>query len=291
MARLRRRRRSAPRLPLLSWLPDLLAKSRLALIVTSLYALLGAAIFFGSLGLAAYRWYDHTYRWDSRIENRLESLRANVRIGEFDDVLGRARIIVPSDSGDSVQHIYQGRGHWVQAVANENGTVIMFAVTVCDEALHPAWKLSNSSGDYATYTLQRDPILFPSLESEYLWHFSGATANSYIYGLYGGGNPTNYQTYGWGYNDVCSGHNSELGGSLSPQALSVHWTSSPPDRRGPGYQFAEPTNLLPDEVRTGFASMTANTFVVYGITRFGDPNAHEFQIGADRILARTLDEP
>lgn len=189
----------------MDWLSDLLTKNRLALSILALSAMVGAVVGLGSAGRGAYRWYDHTFRWEDRVERRLELLRANVRIGEFDKLLGDPRITLPSESKKSVQHLYQGRGFWVQAVADTTGTVVMFAVTACDEALKPSWKIRDGDGRPATLALGTAPIVFPPLEpwAEYLWFFSGATGNSYIYSLYGGGNPTEYQKYAWGYNDLC----------------------------------------------------------------------------------------
>ncbi len=292
MASTRRRKRGVGSVLSLTWLPTLLAKSRLALVLLALSAFVGAVVTVGSAARTGYRWYDSTFRWETRIENRVQSLRANVRIDEFDEILGRPRITVASDSGKSVQHIYQGRGHWVQAVADGNGTVVMFAVTVCDAGLHPAWQMQDGHGKYSTLTLQKDHILFDPLASlsEYMWFFSGATANSYIYSLYGGGNPTNYRKYGWGYNDVCRDRPPGQLVEMDAATRLKHWTSTPAERRGED-EFATPTASIPFELRDGFSQIPANTFFVFGITKFGDDDAHEFQIGADRILARTLVEP
>lgn len=74
----------------------------------------------------------------------------------------------------------------------------------------------------------------------------------------------------------------------APDSLAL-WTSSPATTGTPD-EFARPTDSIPSELRESFSQLRANTFALYGVQRYGDDDAHEFQIGADRIIARTLSD-
>lgn len=240
-------------------------------------AVIGATTTVIGTGIGIDRWYDDRYRADDRTEDMLESLRANVVVEEFDDKLGRPRISTPEESGESTQHIYGGDGYWVQAVADTNGVVVRFAVTVCDPDLHPTWDLPGRNVDEQPLRLVlRNTAVgeFGTEASGWQWSIFTATANKFVYATYGGGNPTNYQTYSWGWNDACLDR--ELDDLID------------------GTDDIQPTGTTEGTLSTDFqrvlTALPANTFGIHGID-LAETDTSDFQIGADRIMVRTLVEP
>lgn len=65
------------------------------------------------------------------------------------------------------------------------------------------------------------------------------------------------------------------------------WTSGEirTERRMP-----QPTITLPDQVRRLFSKIQVNTIAVFGIGTTVDDLPVDFQVGADRILTRTIQQ-
>lgn len=120
-----------------------LEENSVAQIVVALAAFLGALTSLYLVFRTIYRWYVDRFAWTRRTESILQSLRPNVVIAEFEDRLGRPRIVLPASGRTERQYIFSGRGYWVQAVIDDAGTVMMFAVTVSDRKLRPKWALWN----------------------------------------------------------------------------------------------------------------------------------------------------
>lgn len=257
--------------------------------VIALAALIAAVVTIGT----ALHWvagqYDRQFRWADRTEKMLEALRPNVTAEEFDERLGQPRIVTPSESRNTTQRLYQGGGYWVQAVVDLNGTVLWFAVTVCSSRLRPSWRVWNGHDAYIEIKLQETHVVeaFDLVPTGYQWNIPEATANEFIFALYYGGNPTNYQTYAWGYNDAC------LGEVVYDGALTLAERDALREHNSSGYEGDGPPQIverLPDDLDKIFRRARSNTFAMFGIRQPTEDLRNEFQIGADRILTRTLME-
>lgn len=258
--------------------------------VIGVSALIGAVATIGSAVHWALDRYDRQFRWADRTEKVLEALRPNVTAKEFDERLGRPRVVAPSKIRKTTQRLYQGRGYWVQAVVGPDETVLWFAVTVCSPKLRPSWQVWNGRDAYIEIKLQEtnvvEPASFDLAPSGYQWNIPWATANEFIYALYYGGNPTNYQTYAWGYNDACLGE--AVHGDLQSaelDTLQAHYSSGDDDTFQP-----EIVEHLPDALDAIFQGVRSNTFAMFGIFQPTQDLQDEFQIGATRTLTRTLME-
>jgi hypothetical protein len=266
-------------------LQRLVERNFLSRLLLGIAALVGAIVTIAAAGHQVWTWYDNHFRWITRTEHELESLRANVTVEEFDTRLGRPRILTPAQSSPMTQRIYQGRGFWVQAVSDQSQSVVMFSVTACDRRLKPSWEIWNGRDRYVKIVVNVTTVAnsLPLKPTYYEWFISGATANSHIYAHYSGGSTTNYLSYAWGQNDACQAEALSLS-KEDYQILSQY------DHEG-----AAPTanDLLPQrpapppEVQDALSRATINTFAIFGIRQ--KPEGFPFQIGADRILTRTLE--
>lgn len=270
--------------------------------VIALAALIGAVVTIGKPVQWVAGRYDQRFRWADRTEETLEALRPNVTAGEFDAQLGRPRIVTPSKSRKTTQRLYQGRGYWVQAVVDPNDTVLWFAVTVCSPKLRPSWRVWNGRDAYTEIKLQENNVV-DALDLEptgYQWNIPEATANEFIFALYHGGNTTNYQAYAWGYNDACDSGEA-IRGDLRPaemDALREHDSSEYEDESEYGVNLLphgsdllpQIVERLPDGLDVIFRRVRSNTFAIFGISQLNGDFQYEFQIGANRILTRTLME-
>lgn len=259
-------------------------------VVVALAALVGATTTIYLTIRSIHRWYVEHFAWAHRVEADLEALRPNVVIEEFIDRLGRPRIVHPSRRNTERQYIFSGRGYWVQAVVDDRGIVVMFAVTACDPKLRPKWTLWNGRDRYEEVCLNQKPLVDSSSSltpSAYRWFFSGATANSFAYAFFGGGNPSNYLSYAWGYNDACMRRLAEDLDAADMQVMSDprYWSSG---HSSPTGRLPPPALSLPEPIATLFSRALINTFAIFGIGMTVDDLPEEFQIGADRILTRTL---
>jgi hypothetical protein len=276
----------------LSLLQKVVEGNRVVALMLAVAALVGAVVTINSTTRTTLGWYDRQFRWSDHVEESLEALRPNVTVHEFDRRLGDPRVVTRSESGLTSQRLYQGREYWVQAVADETGSILWFAVTVCSEELDPSWRVWNSRDAYITLRLHETAVVGSRLEpSGYVWNIPGATANEYIYAVYYGGNPTNYQTYAWGYNDACADGDGPIDGELSraeSDAMLDHSSSAdePEGEEDYGALPPEAVQELPDGLVSPFRRVRANTFAIFGVIR--PDQEPEFQIGADRILTRTL---
>lgn len=262
-------------------------------IVVALSVLIGAITSLYLIGRGGYLWYGKRYRWTSRTQTTLEALRPNVVIDEFEDRLGRPRIVSLSEDKCTKQYIFGGRGYWVQAVVDAQGAVMMFAATACHPRLRPSWEIWNGRDSYECITLNVTRIFdqVSSLQpSSYRWFFSGATANSFVYAFYSGGNTSNYLTYAWGQNDACKGHVLADLHDADVQTLREFWASGPRTPRAQGTALPPDCLSLPKPVQDVFSQMRVNTIAIFGIGRKAEDLPNDFQIGADRILTRTVEQ-
>ena len=261
----------------------LVNKSVVSQLLIGIAAVIGALVVIGASGRQLWRSYDEHFRWARHVNHTLESLRPNTTVDEFDERLGRPRIVTRSPSGLTTQRIYQGRGYWVQAVADETQSVVMFAITACDDRLTPSWKVWNGRDGYVSVVLNSTSVVneLPIAEAEYKWYVSPATANSYVYAHYGGGNVTKYLSYAWGANDACRGKGLQISAADRAALAGSH-------ELGEAKSHTRLTGLT-SEATSALSHVVANTFAIYGLQQ--SPENLEFQVGADRVLTGNLEQP
>src|SRR4051812_21011144 len=82
----------------------------------------------------------HRWMWRGAEMRKVESLEAGMTEDHYVAVLGPP--VFSRDVAGTKLHEYsfRGRGYWVQAIANSEGTVDLFAVTSCDSTFHPRFR-------------------------------------------------------------------------------------------------------------------------------------------------------
>jgi hypothetical protein len=111
--------------------------------------------------------------------------------------------------------------------------------------------------------------------------FPGATANAHFYDVYYGGNPGNYKTFAWGFDDACLNLPSWTTYTSHALARSMPY--------GDRYQ-GDPRDAG-RELKTFRSRIPVNTYAESAPTAgFADATA-AFQVGVDRILIRTVTFP
>jgi hypothetical protein len=208
-------------------------------------------------------WRDAEYR-------KIGQLRAGLSLAWFEHLLGPPMFVTPSQDRMFTQYLYRGRDHWVQAIADNDGSVRLMTITSCDEQFRPTFagelgSIPNMGGIILHQTRFDEVPASPPTRVRYAT--SIATANSYYFDEYYLGNPGNYKTYFVGITDACPW--------LAPARTEI-----PLFERGVEYAADDP------DVIAFRAEAIANT---YGETDifFQEEVLASFQIGADRILTRT----
>ena len=227
-----------------------------------------------ALGEAGWSWYDHKYRWRVAEYRRLNALHAGFTERKFEELLGTPAFYEISDDRRWSERTYRGRGYWLQTVARRgSNAVAFFAITSCSQSFNPTFRLP----DGTRITLNKSTLASIDLPFATADYFApGATANAHFYDILSGGNPENYKSFAWGFNDPCLNMRrwdqfadvrtfGEFGGSYQ----------GPSEGGGAGIQaFRQklPVNTYAETAPTvGFAE-----------------GARHFQVGPDRILIRTV---
>ena len=225
--------------------------------------------------------YEDTFRWRQQEYTKISSLRSGISIAKVEEVLGSPLFVRTSQDGSLVEKTFRGHDYWVQAVHGVDGAVRLFAVTACDEDFRPQFDtpLGRIVLNESTFDGVRGA---PTIIRYFV---SGATANSYFFDEHWGGNPGLYKTYFLGINDACPAVanyvlNLIAGGVFPPDALNY------PD----GIAYSDKLPQV-DQFRS---KSVINTYAEMGPYPFPYPSGDDavlraFQIGADRILTRTVD--
>lgn len=208
--------------------------------------------------------YQNKINWRQEEYHKINSVRAGMNVGKFSEVFG-SPTFTRSSKENLIENIYKKRDYWVQTISEPSSRVLLYSVTSCSRNFKP---------DIDPNPLHRKIVLnestFESIgsdPSEVKYYSRVATANSYFYDTYGGGNPTDYKTVSIGINDVC-----EL------NELSVY----------PQNRYAEPINLSDNDIKKFRSAAKINTYSE--TAPFADQKnlLKDFQIGVDRIEVRPL---
>jgi len=246
-------------------------------------ALLSAAIVVIGAGVYVFDQYDRRIDWRDNEYDRLRRLHAGYTLDRFKAELGTPVFARASADERFREDTFRRRDHWVQAVSDQDGTVVLYSVTSCDEGFRPTFNVPDLDVDSASLTLRRsnlDDVV--SRESDALVvndYRQGVTANTtYIDESYGG-NPSNYKTFAWGVNDACAEGQRSL--------EEAHGRSGYP--RLDDFPYRRSVRRANDSVRRFRASAVVNTYAetapLVPIRRV----RRAFQVGVDRLLTRTAD--
>ena len=258
------------------------------MLLTIVAATISAVVVVGSAALDVGHWYEQTFDWRDHEYDTLTRLHAGFTDRAFEAALGTPVFDRRSDNGRFRERTFQRREYWVQTVSQEDGTVVLYAVTVCDGRFHPSFAIPGEAAGYRSATVELGVSRFTSVlrsgESKFTrLDFFGtvATANQRFLEILGGGNPTNYKTYVWGLNDICGDWYQQyerlVRGARIPSRVDQSYRGVA--ARAPGWALrfrrVAPVNTYAE---------TAPQF---------DPRSLRgaFQVGADRILTRTSTNP
>lgn len=263
---------------------------------------LSAVVVLASAAIWSVNWYEDRFDWRDREYSKLTSLHAGFTRKKFEAVLGepafdrqrrlRRRKAVrdrrlftgPPPAGPYREQIFRLREHWVQAVSDRHGTVILYSVTACGKDFKPTFRVPGT--DDRRSLVQLNDSTFRSVVSDErfdpLVDFfgSGATANSHFYDIFYGGNPSNYKTFIWGLNDVCPDWFEYYGSRWFISLLPRH---DPPHYRGW-------LSRAPSWVKRLRQESIVNTYAETAPVVELDDLTGTFQVGADRILTRTTQD-
>jgi hypothetical protein len=236
---------------------------------------------------SAIHWYHHSHQWRQREYEKLTALRAGFTIQRFEEVLGEPVFRQQSRDRKWEENTFEGRDYWVQAVADRvTGSVALYAATSCSRSFNPSFVLA----DGTTIKLNHDTLgtihgnLGFGSRAEYFAPL--ATADAHFIDIAYGGNPSNYKTYAWGFNDACvnlPGWESYLPNTDWPLGSDDAY-HGPAGGGGPEIQAFR--RRIPINTYAETSPTTGYDFFRHPATTYRD-----FQIGVDRILIRTVLRP
>ena len=246
--------------------PVMIGLLLITLVVSSLLTIAGGVD-------KAVDYYDSRVNWRAHEYDKLESLHAGFSLAKFEEVLGSPTFV--RGRGQLQESIFQGRGYWVQAIVDSSGTVGLYAVTACN-GFKPSFDTV-----VGTVTLNETTLTNASaFDPKYLRYFlSGATANSYFYDEYSSGNPTDYKTFYFGLNDACQ----DIRREREVQFLVENRLF------GSNEVWAMNTELIDDFRSIAVMNTFAETAPFWPSSWDSSKNSWlDFQVGADRLLTRTV---
>jgi hypothetical protein len=260
-------------------------------VLLSVAGVVSAVTIVAAAAISVYAWYERHYDWRDHAYHTLATLHAGYTREKFVDALG----VPVFDRTSSRRHLreatFRGREYWVQIVSDRSGTVLMYSITSCADAFRPSFVIpgaASANKAVSGVTLNKSTFqsvlghgggLGPYLPLDY--YGSGATANSHFYDFFAGGNPSNYKTFGWGIDDVCPGWFTEYARLYKEHVLPANVAAAYKGRLG----------RAPTWVRRFRRELHVNTYVETAPNVSLDSIQRAFQVGADRILTRTVDDP
>jgi hypothetical protein len=227
-------------------------------------------------------WWVYEHNWREREYEKLTALRAGFTLTKFEEVLGAP--VFRQTTRRWAESSFQGRDYWVQAVWHRpTGVVHLYAVTSCSEAFTPTFVLPDGERivlNRSTLASVRGGVLEGPATADYF--APGATANAHFIEFSYGGNPSNYKTHAWGYNDACLD-------------LRDWYSYLPPTRPLParlfGARYVGPTTGGGLELQAFRKRLPVNTYAETSPSVTLDQLRGRFQIGVDRLLIRTVSHP
>jgi hypothetical protein len=210
--------------------------------------------------------------WREAEYQRLSHLFAGMSIHKLEETLGSALFQSLSKDGLLRESVFRGRGYWVQAIYDPTGTVKFLAVTSTSLNFRPQYQ--TPLGTVTLLATRFDAI--PSKPIRIRYFTRGATAPSYYFDDYSGGNPTLYKMYTFGINEVGAFRSTYLAGMnrISPFMSSSYTNRQFPDRDREVGAFREGSVI--------------NTYGETDVSFHLDVVLKDFCIGPDQIRVRTV---
>lgn len=250
-------------------------------LVTFAALILSSVVTLTDSGKGVWGWYRDDVQWRDREYEKLNALRAGFTIHRFEEALGAPVFQRPSDDGQLVETTFQGRSYWVQAVADRaRDEVVLFSVTSCSKDFNPTFRLP----DDVPITLNASHLSDIGAQrgspggvlADYF--APAATANAHFVEFIYGGNPGNYKSFAWGFNDACL--DLPGWGTFIRDPVGLFGTDG--GYKGPaGVDSLQPVR---ERIPVNTYAETAPLADLKVIRR-------SFQIGVDRILIRTVTHP
>jgi hypothetical protein len=214
-------------------------------------SVLTLAIAAGTVFSLTTNFVENNILWRNVEQDKIDKLAPTQTINYFNSVLGEPNVKKGHTEKIST-YIYRERGYWIEAFVDHEGVVQLMDITACgEEGFYPIIK--NNPVGYEIVlgktkmiaTTGKDVWQWNKDNGSLLIHYfmRGATAPSYYYDEYYGGNPSNYQT-------VFSGHNELCGYLILPNDISDLMSTS-----GKG-------NLSEEQVERLRKNVSINTFAV-----------------------------
>lgn len=257
----------------------------LLLLLSSIVAAIGTIYAAADCALGA---YDAGFRWREREYDKIDHLRAGISIDRYEELLGSPLFRRKNDDDSLTESSFKGRDYWVQAVHDDEGTVLLFSVTSCDDHFTPTFDMPS----IGRVTLNRVRLADVATPSSVMYGWATASGNQNFYDAYYAGNPGNYKTYFVAINDACPIQAIDVQPladrllfmrrtPLSYGSLLLNETPVPPEDRAAIDVFR--LRSIPNTYGEAFffSSSRASRQTVDAILA-------DFQVGVDRILIRTV---
>lgn len=213
-------------------------------------------------------WYRRTIGSRRDISHRLNQLAAGVTIRWAEERLGAPAFVRGVDLGATAgrqavtELIYRTRHAWVQVLADRDGAVVRFSITVTDPKF--AFNTRDLTMNHLAVKLGRDHFadIRQSFGEPRGYSLRVGAHNHEYSEAYYFGNPGNYQYYTLSYNDIGTGtFDTTTGGGPSWCQEGVLKFNGPPRSEHPVF---DPHASYAAEFR---AKTTINTLTILGPTR------------------------
>ena len=252
-----------------------LEKHPLIIIIALFVTAISQLVILGQGYQQAKEIYKNTINWRNTEEQIINKLSASINIAVFEKYLG-IPVFVKSVEG-ATEYSFSRRGYWVQAITDQSGSVLRYAVTVCDPSFKPRLQY-NPVGKPVTIGVTTFSEVVESIDSiEPDYFFGLATANNYMTERAFYGNPSNYQTTWWGLNDVCNFYEN-ISDADREYLLNINFSDN------------ENIDLSDQKINDIRIRTKINTFGISspfeGVASSSAINK-KFQLGVDRVLLRT----
>lgn len=236
-------------------------------------AVISAVIVIASPAITLFERLDRQLDWRDKEYVRLNSLAAGFSRAVFAERLGSPLFDRESDDGRFREQTFRRRGHWVQAVSDRQGTVLLYAVTACDPEFKPEFALP---GDPSRVFRLNEATFNDVGGMPIADYFIGNTSNTRFMERFSVGNPSLYQMAVWGINDACPNWVAQLDslreGGAYPPSLGY---------QGPATASSKWLKRFRRRAVINTYGETAPDFRVEDLKG-------AFQVGVDRILIRTV---
>ncbi len=254
-----------------------LRRHPIVILITALSFVLSSILTIVGAGDSVRRWFRSTFFWRDAEYEKLENLHAGYALDKFREELGAPKLKEPIEKSNYTAYTFEGRGYWVQVIADPFGVAESYAVTACSRDFRPSFSFGQESSTPGRVVLNKST--FASVLNDFfkgeIKARSAFTSNSYVFEVYYGGNGGAYKTYAWGLNDSCEG---------SPGDAWRSW----------GFRSningrTVPVNRSDKTLLKLMSTTTVNTYAETAPFIKGKEFTKLFpeQVGVDRILIRT----